>query len=126
MAVADHADRTHVAVPVGLVASRPARPLAVRRARRLNAATISWNAIEGGVAVAAGVAAGSVSLVGFGFDSAIEVSAALVLAWRLRQERLGGCMQTADARATRAIAVSFLALGMYVGFESTRDLLAGV
>ncbi|MGH9250366.1 MAG: cation transporter, partial [Acidimicrobiales bacterium] len=71
----------------------------------------------------AGLAAGSVSLVGFGFDSAIEVSAALVLIWRLHQERNGGCMQTSDRRATRAIAVSFLVLGVYVGVESIRDLL---
>jgi divalent metal cation (Fe/Co/Zn/Cd) transporter len=91
----------------------------------LNAATILWNAVEGVVAVTAGVAAGSVSLVGFGFDSAIEVSAALVLTWRLRQERRGGCMQASDARATRAIAVSFLLLGLFVGAEAGRDLWSG-
>jgi predicted Co/Zn/Cd cation transporter (cation efflux family) len=102
-----------------------ARPLALRRARQLNVATIARNAIEGAVEVSAGIAASSASLVGFGFDSAIEVSAALVLAWRLRQERAGGCMQDADARATRAIAVSFLALGLYVGVESGSDLVAG-
>lgn len=101
------------------------RVAAVRRARWLNLATISWNAVEGVVAVVAGVGAGSASLVGFGFDSGIEVSAALVLLWRLRQERHGGCMQASDARATRAIAVSFVALAAYVGIESTRDLLAG-
>jgi divalent metal cation (Fe/Co/Zn/Cd) transporter len=98
---------------------------AVRRARWLNAATIGWNSIEGVVAVAAGVAAGSVSLVGFGFDSAIEVSAALILAWRLGRERRGGCMQATDARATRAIALSFLALGAYVGYGSVQDLIQG-
>jgi hypothetical protein len=75
------------------------------------------------VAVAAGLAAGSVSLVGFGLDSGIEVSAALILAWRLAQERGQGCTQAADRRATRAIAVSFFALAAYVGIESTRDLL---
>ena len=98
------------------------RAAVVRRARWLNAASIAWNVVEGVVAVGAGIAAGSVSLVGFGFDSAIEVSAALVLTWRLRQERRGGCMQASDARATRAIAVSFLVLGLYVGFQSGRDL----
>jgi hypothetical protein len=69
------------------------RTAAVRRARWLNAATLGWNTVEGVVAVSAGLVAGSVSLVGFGFDSAIEVSAALVLTWRLHQERKGGCMQ---------------------------------
>jgi divalent metal cation (Fe/Co/Zn/Cd) transporter len=111
-------------IPVPLL-PRPVatdRVEAVRHARLLNSATIGWNVVEGIVAVAAGLAAGSASLVGFGFDSAIEVSAALVLTWRLRQERGGGCMRTSDARATRAIAISFLVLGLYVGIESSREL----
>ena len=95
---------------------------AVRRARWLNAATIGWNGTEGVVAVLAGLAAGSVSLVGFGFDSAIEVSAALILTWRLRQERRDGCTQGADTTATRAIAVSFAVLAAYVAVEAVRDL----
>lgn len=107
---------------VTLSAPSPTRRAAVRRSRWLNVATIGWNTIEGVVAVAAGIAAGSVSLVGFGFDSAIEVSAALILTWRLRQERREGCTQPADARATKAIALSFLALAAYVGVEAIRDL----
>jgi divalent metal cation (Fe/Co/Zn/Cd) transporter len=126
--VADHHDHDHDhgAVSVQLAPRAPGsdRTAAVRKARWLNAGTIGWNAIEGIVAVSAGLVAGSVSLVGFGFDSAIEVSAALVLTWRLHQERKGGCMQTSDRRATRAIAVSFLVLAGYVGVESIRDLLS--
>jgi divalent metal cation (Fe/Co/Zn/Cd) transporter len=99
------------------------RAAAVGRGRLLNRLTIGWNALEGIVAVAAGLAAGSVSLIGFGLDSGIEVSAALILAWRLAQERGQGCTQDADRRATRAIAVSFFALAAYVGVESTRDLV---
>lgn len=127
-----HHERGHDHDHEAVVAVRPeagrgstGRDGAVRRARWLNSATIGWNAVEGVVAVAAGVAAGSVSLVGFGFDSAIEVSAALILAWRLHQERRGGCMQTDDRRATRAIAASFVVLGVFVGFESARDLVGG-
>lgn len=101
------------------------RTEAVRRARWLNAATIGWNTVEGVVAVTAGVLAGSVSLVGFGVDSAIEVSAALILTWRLAQERRDGCTQEADTRATKAIAVSFLALAAYVAVEAVRDLATG-
>ena len=104
---------------------RLGRAAAVRRARWLNAATIGWNGLEGVVAVVAGVVAGSVSLIGFGFDSAIEVSAALVLTWRLRQERGDACTQDADARATKAIAVSFAVLAAYVGVEAARDLVTG-
>ena len=125
--MADHHDHEHGSVAVQLAphAGGPDRPAAVRRARWLNAATIGWNSVEGVVAVSAGVAAGSVSLVGFGFDSAIEVSAALVLTWRLHQERKGGCMQTSDQRAQRAIAISFLVLAVLVGVESIRDVLGG-
>jgi divalent metal cation (Fe/Co/Zn/Cd) transporter len=91
----------------------------------LNVATIGWNSLEGVVALLAGFAAGSVSLVGFGFDSVIEVSAAVVLAWRLHQERRDDCMQRSDARATQAIAVSFGVLAAYLMFESARDLAGG-
>ena len=62
-------------IPLG--PSPAVRAAAVRRGRRLNRVTIGWNAVEGIVAVVAGLAAGSVSLVGFGLDSGIEVSAAL-------------------------------------------------
>ena len=111
-------------IPFGPIGPSPAvRAAAVRRGRLLNRLTIGWNAVEGIVAVVAGVAAGSVSLVGFGLDSGIEVSAAVILAWRLAQERRQGCTQAADRRATRAIAVSFFALAAYVGVESIRDLL---
>lgn len=101
------------------------RPAAVTRARRLNRVTLGWNVVEGVVALGAGMAAGSVSLVGFGLDSVIEVSASLALAWRLHQEKRGGCMAEDDRRATRAIALSFAALAGYVWFQATRDLLGG-
>ncbi|MYE56709.1 MAG: hypothetical protein F4X30_06485 [Acidimicrobiaceae bacterium] len=101
------------------------RDHAVTRQKRLTAATIGWNGVEGVVAVAAGIAAASVSLIGFGLDSGIEVSAALVLAWRLAQERRTGCKQEADRLAQRLIAVSFAALALYVGVESGRDLALG-
>lgn len=117
-AVEDHTGHAHAAPDT-------TRPDAVRRARWLNVATIAWNGTEGVIAVVAGLAAGSVSLVGFGFDSAIEVSAAVVLAWRLHQERQGGCMQRSDATATRAIAGTFFLLGAYVAVESARHLADG-
>lgn len=118
-------DRATLCGDGGAVIPATARAGAVRRARWLNGATIGWNTAEGLVAVGAGLAAGSVSLLGFGFDSAIEVSAALILAWRLHQERLGGCTQESDRWATRAIALSFVALALYVGVESVRDLTTG-
>ena len=99
------------------------RNAAVARQRWLTSATIGWNSLEGVVAIAAGIAAGSVSLIAFGLDSGIEVSAALILAWRLVQERRTGCKQDVDKRAQRLIAASFAALALYVGVESIRDLM---
>ena len=99
------------------------RAAAVRRAHLLNRITISYNAAEGVIAVLAGVAAGSVSLIGFGLDSAVEVSTSLVLAWRLAQERRTGCRAEDDRRATRAIAVCFAALALWVGYEALAQLL---
>jgi divalent metal cation (Fe/Co/Zn/Cd) transporter len=97
----------------------------LRRAKVLNRLSIAWNAVEAGVALAAGIAAGSISLLGFGLDSVIEVSASVILAWRLHQERHGGCTQEADKRATRAIAASFAVLALYIGVEATRSLMSG-
>lgn len=108
---------------------RPAaqfREAAVRRARLLTNVTIGYNAVEGVVAVLAGIAASSVSLVGFGLDSAVEVSTALVLAWRLRKERGGGCMTEHDQRAQRLIAVCFAALALWVGYEAIGQLAGRV
>ena len=99
-----------------------ARPDAVRRARLLNRLTIGYNALEAVVALGAGFVAGSISLVGFGFDSVIETSAALILAWRLHQERRGGCMQESDRLAARAIAASLMALSVVVAVEAARNL----
>ena len=95
---------------------------AVARARRLNQISLAWNVAEGVVALIAGIAAGSVSLVGFGIDSGIEVSAALILFWRLRQERRSGCMLGYDRTAARLIALAFAALAVYVWIEAVGDL----
>jgi divalent metal cation (Fe/Co/Zn/Cd) transporter len=98
------------------------REEAVGRVRRYTNLTIGWNVIEGVVAMAAGIAAGSISLIAFGLDSGVEVSTSLVLAWRLAQERRGGCMGDFDRRATRWIAVCFAVLAAYVGYEALARL----
>ena len=100
------------------------RAAAVARARRLNQVSLAWNVVEGVIALLAGIAAGSVSLIGFGIDSGIEVSAAVILAWRLHQERRSGCMAAYDRTATRLIAVAFVALAAYVWVDAVGDLAA--
>lgn len=98
---------------------------AVARATLLNRLSLGWNAVEFVVAIAAGIAAGSVSLIAFGIDSAVEVSSSIVLAWRLRRERNGGCQQDGDRTAQRLIAGSLAALAVWVAVESARDLAGG-
>jgi divalent metal cation (Fe/Co/Zn/Cd) transporter len=103
---------------------RADRLRAVRRARLLNRFSITWNVLEAGIALTAGLVAGSISLIGFGLDSVVEVSASVILAWRLSREG-DDCTQADDRRATRAVAISFFALGAYVGIEALRGLAAG-
>lgn len=98
----------------------------VQRAKVLNVFTIGWNGVEMVVALIAGVAASSASLIGFGLDSSIEVSAALVLTWRLANESNGEtCNDAVDRKAQRAVAVSFAALALYVGTTAIIGLVAG-
>jgi len=101
------------------------RPQALHRARLLNRLTIGWNVVEATVALAAGVAAGSLGLIAFGLDSCVEVSGALVLAWRLAREERTGCSQPDDRKATRALAVCFFALAGWVSVNAALDLTGG-
>lgn len=89
-----------------------------RRGLRLAWFIIAWDVIEGIVAVAAGIAAGSIALVGFGIDSAIEVFAAVIVVRQLRGDPTEG-----QARSLRAIAGTFAVLAVYVTVESARDLI---
>lgn len=88
-----------------------------RWAFRLAYATIAWNVVEAVVAVSAGLVAGSIALIGFGFDSSIEVFAAAVVIWRLR-----GATEEREERALKLIAVSFFVLAAYVTVQSVYDL----
>jgi divalent metal cation (Fe/Co/Zn/Cd) transporter len=86
--------------------------------------TIGYNVLEGVIAVAAGLMAGSVALTGFGFDSAIEVIAAAIVLWRLRAElRHGTVDERQEHRAMRALAITFFALAAYIVAEGIRDLV---
>lgn len=97
-----------------------------RRALGLAGFTIAYNVVEGVVAVAAGVAAGAVSLVGFGIDSGIEVAAAAVVMVRLMAEVRGREPDDVkERRALRFVAVTFFALAAYVVVVGARDLITG-
>lgn len=105
-------------------ASSPRLEGASRRAVRLEQATIAYNIVEGVIAVAAGLAAGLVSLVGFGIDSGIEVAAAGVVLHRLYAEiREDAVDEAKERRALRFIALTFFALAAYVTFEGALRLI---
>jgi len=88
---------------------------------------VGWNVIEGLVAIAAGIASGSIALIAFGADSVVETISGLVLIWRLRSEERGHLdeveVERVERRAERLVGVSFLILAAYVAFESIRTLL---
>jgi divalent metal cation (Fe/Co/Zn/Cd) transporter len=99
----------------------------VARALRLEYLTVSWNVVEGIVAVAAAIIAGSVAILGFGLDSFVECASALVMIWRLRAERdrrlTGAQLELVEHRARRLVAGSLLLLATYVTFDAVQALL---
>jgi divalent metal cation (Fe/Co/Zn/Cd) transporter len=94
-----------------------------RIARLLSWLTLAWMGIEGGVAIAAAVVAGSVALLGFGLDSGIEAMASVIVIWRFTGTRLAG--PTSERRAQQLVAVSFFLLAPYIAAEAIRALVAG-
>jgi divalent metal cation (Fe/Co/Zn/Cd) transporter len=78
---------------------------------------------EAVIAVAAGIAAGSIALVAFGFDSSIEVFAASVVVWQFRAELRGHVDDDRERRALKLIAVTFFVLAAYVTAEAIRDVV---
>jgi divalent metal cation (Fe/Co/Zn/Cd) transporter len=107
-----------------LIAVAP-RSGSVSLARTLLWITLGWNVIEGFIAVTAGVTAGSVALVGFGFDSFIEVAAASILIWRLTAAHDDPRAEHRETVAHRVVGVTFLVLAGFIVVESVYVLGAG-
>ena len=99
------------------------RPVLVRRGLYLNYLTIGYNTLEAIVALAAGVVAGSVALVGFGVDSVIEVTASAAAQWRLRADLDLVRRERVEHLTVRIIGGTFLALAVYVAYESIQTLV---
>jgi divalent metal cation (Fe/Co/Zn/Cd) transporter len=91
-----------------------------RRAKRLSWLTLAWLGIEGTVGIVAGIVAGSIALVGFGIDSAIE---AIIIVWRFSGKRT--LSETSERRAQKLVAISFFLLAPYVAIEAIRNHLSG-
>jgi divalent metal cation (Fe/Co/Zn/Cd) transporter len=114
-----------------LPAAAPARPALTRaryaelarRVRLLSWLSLAWMTVEGAVAIAAGIVAGSIALVGFGLDSAIEGFASVVIVWRFTGRRVFS--HAAEQRAQKLVAIQFFVLAPYVAYESVEALASG-
>lgn len=109
--------------PLTLMDGRGDRAKLERRARSLAWVGIAWHVVEFAIAIGAGIAAGSIALVGFGADSLIEALAGLVVLWLFTGQRIGS--HAAERRAQQLIAATFFVLAAYVGIEAVRTLAGG-
>jgi divalent metal cation (Fe/Co/Zn/Cd) transporter len=95
---------------------------AARRARLLSWLSLAYMTAEGVVAITAAILAGSVALLGFGLDSAIEGLASVIIIWRFTGTRT--LSETAEARAQKAVAVTFFLLAPYIAYDAITTLIA--
>lgn len=102
--------------------SAASRLALVRRGRWLSWATLAYNSLEGLIALLAGVAAGSIALVGFGADSLIELAASALALWRLGADLDEARRERVERLSHRGVGVLFLALAAYVTYESVTSL----
>jgi divalent metal cation (Fe/Co/Zn/Cd) transporter len=96
---------------------------AARRVKQLSWLSLVWMGAEGTVAIVAGVMAGSIALVGFGIDSAIEGFASAIIVWRFTGSRIHSL--AAEQRAQKLVAAQFFLLAPYIAFEAIHRLITG-
>jgi divalent metal cation (Fe/Co/Zn/Cd) transporter len=116
------APATPAQAPVATISPERYRRLA-RRVRLLSWLSLGAMSVEGIVAIVAGIMAGSIALVGFGLDSAVEGFASVIIIWRFTGSRV--MSEAAEQRAQKLVAIQFFILAPYVGFESLRALAGG-
>jgi len=103
--------------------SANARQSIAERGKRLEYFTIGWNTLEGLVAVIAGAIAGSISLLGFGIDSFIEVTSGAAVLWRMSVDADAHRREHNEKLTLRIVGGCFVALAVYVSYESITDLI---
>jgi divalent metal cation (Fe/Co/Zn/Cd) transporter len=101
----------------------PKRRALVRRGQRLECFTIGYNSLEGLVSIIAGAVAGSVSLIGFGLDSIIEVTSGAALLWRLHHDLDHSKREQIERTTLRIVGGCFIALAAYIAYESGSTLI---
>jgi divalent metal cation (Fe/Co/Zn/Cd) transporter len=94
----------------------------IKRGLYLEYFTVAYNSLEGLIALVAGLIAGSIALVGFGFDSIIEVSSGATLLWRLHTDVNEDRREQIEKTALKIVGFCFIALALYIGFDSIRSL----
>jgi divalent metal cation (Fe/Co/Zn/Cd) transporter len=99
------------------------RETVVRHGKRLEYFTIAWNSLEGLVGIVAGTIAGSISLIGFGMDSFIEVTSGAVMLWRMSVDAQEQTRARNERLSLRIVGICFLALAVYVTYEAVSDLV---
>lgn len=99
----------------------PAYAQLAARVRLLSWLSLGWMAVEGAVAIAAGIAASSIALIGFGLDSVVEGAASVIIVWRFTGHRMFS--EEAEERAQKLVAAQFFLLAPYVAFESAQALI---
>ena len=99
------------------------RAAATRQGRWLQYVTIAWNSVECFVALIAGFLAGSIALIGFGLDSAIEVTSSVAALWRLHWDADEERREAAERHTLRVIGGCFLVLAAYVSYDAVRALI---
>jgi divalent metal cation (Fe/Co/Zn/Cd) transporter len=101
-----------------------ARSVLAKQGRRLEYFTIGWNTLEGLIAIWAGAMAGSVSLVGFGVDSFIEVASGSAVLWRMAADTEEHRREYRERVALRIVGTCFMSLALYVAVQAVRDLIS--
>ena len=100
------------------------RPDLIRRGQRLEYFTIGYNSLEGFVSIVAGFFAGSVSLIGFGLDSLIEVTSGAAMLWRLHHDLNPSRREEVERTTLRIVGVLFIALALYILFDAGNALVS--
>ena len=99
------------------------RPALIKKGRYLEYFTIGYNSLEGLIAIGAGLIAGSIALVGFGFDSLIEVTSGSILLWRLNADVDETRRERIEATSVRLVGACFILLALYVSYDSVKSLI---
>jgi len=95
----------------------------LRHGRNLEYFTIAWNSVEGLISIVAGVMAGSVSLIGFGLDSLIEVTSGAALLWRLHHDLNTSRREEIERKTLRIVGACFIGLALYIALDSAVALM---